>query len=125
MRSSGTTINKIMFAGPTLARLGDPRVAERAGFDVRSPVRRGDIAALLDKTPGVLVVVDGVFNQSLAVGHAELRSAIAAGWQVFGLSSMGAVRAFEMRNLGMIGFGRVYGHCYISRNHRFNQSRNP
>jgi hypothetical protein len=37
-----------------------------------------------------------------------LRAAIEAGWQVWGLSSMGAIRAAEMRSLGMRGFGAVY-----------------
>lgn len=68
------------------------------------------MAALAGAEPGVLVLVDGLFDQSLAVGHAELREAITAGWKVFGLGSMGAVRACEMRHHGMIGFGRVYEH---------------
>jgi hypothetical protein len=42
------------------------------------------------------------------VGHAEIRSAIDTGWQVWGLSSMGAIRACEMRHLGMRGYGNVY-----------------
>jgi hypothetical protein len=77
---------------------------------VRRPVRRRDIEALVASTrrPGVLVLVDGVFHDSLAVGHAEIREALARGWSVWGLSSMGAIRAREMAHLGMRGYGCVY-----------------
>ncbi|WP_425300876.1 TfuA-like protein, partial [Nocardia wallacei] len=33
----------------------------------------------------------------------EIREALEAGWSVWGLSSMGAIRAAEMRLLGMRG----------------------
>ncbi len=56
----------------------------------------------------MVILVDGVFHDSLAVGHAEIREALARGWSVWGLSSMGAIRAREMSHLGMRGWGRVY-----------------
>lgn len=56
----------------------------------------------------MIAIVDGQFHQCLSVGHAEIRLAIATGWQVWGLSSMGAIRACEMRHLGVRGFGQVY-----------------
>jgi hypothetical protein len=99
----------VMYAGPTLA--SSPRARSLvAPFDVRRPVRRRDVPELLASQPvaGVLVVVDGVFHDHLAVGHAELRDALAAGWKVWGLSSMGAIRAREMSPLGMRGYGEVY-----------------
>ena len=34
--------------------------------------------------------------------------AIEQGWTVFGLCSMGAIRAYELRNFGMKGVGKVY-----------------
>jgi hypothetical protein len=46
------------------------------------------------------------------VGHAEIRAAISAGWSVWGLSSLGAIRAYEMRDLGVKGYGRVYQRFY-------------
>lgn len=56
----------------------------------------------------MIAIVDGQFHQCLSVGHAEIRLALATGWQVWGLSSMGAIRACEMRHLGVHGFGQVY-----------------
>jgi hypothetical protein len=98
-----------LFAGPTLA--ASPRARELAKhFRVRPPVKRFDVEKLVATrgTPGVLVVVDGVFHDTLAVGHAELRDALRRGWRVWGLSSMGAIRAREMATLGMRGYGEVY-----------------
>ncbi len=99
----------VMYAGPTLASSERARALVQE-FDVRRPVRRRDVPELLAShpVPGVLVVVDGVFHDHLAVGHAELRDALGAGWKVWGLSSMGAIRAREMSPLGMRGFGAVY-----------------
>ena len=96
-----------MFVGPTLN--GSSRLAESSGIRVLPPVKRGDIDRLVStRRPGVAVIVDGQFHQSLSVGHAEIRSAIAQGWQVWGLSSMGAIRACEMKHMGMRGYGEVY-----------------
>lgn len=101
--------NVVIFVGPTLAPSARARDLARP-FRLRPPVKRLDVTKLLaeGKKPGVLVIVDGVFHDTLAVGHAELRDALGAGWQVWGLSSMGAIRAREMAPLGMRGFGRVY-----------------
>jgi hypothetical protein len=109
-----------LFAGPTLAASPVARRALRgSGVRVRPPVVRGDVARLVERaerargasrgrSPGVIVVADGLFHDRLAVGHAELRGALRAGWRVWGLSSMGAIRAREMAPLGMRGFGRVF-----------------
>lgn len=73
------------------------------------PVKRSDLINLIHSySPSKLVIVDGSFHESLAVGHMEIRTAINNGWIIHGLSSMGAIRACEMSHLGMIGYGRVY-----------------
>lgn len=95
----------VLFAGPSLP----PALPVTAGVAIARPAGRGDIARLVARRrPGVLALADGVFHQTLAVGHAELRDAVTAGWQVWGLSSLGAIRACEMRYLGMRGYGTVY-----------------
>jgi hypothetical protein len=103
----------VLFAGPTLAASAHGRTLTR-GVRVRPPARRDDVAAIVQahavarKPPGVIVLADGLFHDTLAVGHAELRAALRGGWRVWGLSSMGAIRAHEMVSLGMRGFGRVF-----------------
>lgn len=96
-----------LFVGPTLN--GAASVAKESGVRLLPPVKRGDVERLVaTRRPGVMAIVDGQFHQCLSVGHAEIRLAIAAGWQVWGLSSMGAIRACEMRHMGMRGYGEVY-----------------
>lgn len=99
-----------LFAGPTLHRaLAIKKELPLCGIEVRPPMRRGDLPrAIAKRQPGVVVLVDGVFHSFLAVGHAEIRSALAAGWSVWGLSSMGAIRAREMMHMGMRGYGEVF-----------------
>jgi hypothetical protein len=106
---SAINSNCLVFAGPTLVGAETRPTGPGDGIEVLPPVRRGDIETLVaTSTPGVIAIVDGFFHQCLSVGHAEIRSAVAAGWQVWGLSSMGAIRAYEMRDLGVRGYGRVY-----------------
>jgi len=99
----------ILFAGPSTYGLQRAALL-RDGVQLRPPVRRGDVDRLVkaESTPGVLVICDGVFQSVPAVSHAELCAAIDAGWQVWGVSSIGAIRAFELRDEGMRGFGYVY-----------------
>lgn len=101
-------LSMIIFAGPSLNQVSVAHI-ETMGHDLRQPVRRGDVrACLMESDPTTIVIVDGVFHHFLAVGHEELIDAIAAGWEVWGLSSMGAIRAFELRDFGMSGYGQVF-----------------
>ena len=100
-----------MFAGPTLARARKFGIACLDGIEVRPPIRRGELESLVraSASPRTAIIVDGVFHLGqLAVSHAEIRTAIERGWQVWGTSSMGAIRAAEMLSLGMRGFGAVF-----------------
>jgi hypothetical protein len=98
-----------LFAGPSTYGL-DRAALLRDGVRLRPPVCRGDVERLAEAAsmPGVLVICDGVFQSVPAVSHAELCAAIDVGWQVWGVSSIGAIRAFELRDEGMRGFGNVY-----------------
>ncbi len=102
-------INAIkIFAGPTL--FGTGLLDQNApGVEWLPPVRRGDVEQLLtNKTPvGSMAIVDGTFHSYPSVSHHELRHAIEAGWTIYGLSSMGAIRACEMAHLGMRPWGQV------------------
>src|SRR5438094_645965 len=91
-----------LFAGPTLARARAIRPElDLGGVHELPPAQRGDVPRLVREhaTPGVIAIVDGKFHQVLAVGHMEIRNAIAAGWTVWGMSSLGAIRAREMHHL--------------------------
>ena len=56
----------------------------------------------------IIGIIDGVFHQSPAVAHKEIMKALDKGITVVGGCSMGALRASELDDLGMIGVGEIY-----------------
>lgn len=80
--------------------------------DYRPPIVRGDLAKLPKKTVAV-GIIDGVFYNETAVAHKEIIAVMKKGVKVYGSSSMGALRAAELAEFGMIGVGRIY-ECYRS-----------
>jgi hypothetical protein len=98
-----------MFAGPSFGGYDQLVSDARRSAEILPPVQRYDVERLVaTHPPGVMILVDGYFQQCLSVGHAEIRDAVLAGWSVWGLSSLGAIRAYEMRDIGVKGYGRVY-----------------
>jgi hypothetical protein len=97
-----------IFAGPSLSGRHATDLANNC--TVLPPVIRGDINQLIAEKgkPGTIAVIDGYFDDELAVSHQELCAALDQGWQIWGMSGMGAIRAYELRYEGMRGYGRVY-----------------
>jgi hypothetical protein len=109
-----TSKKVIVFSGPTSANI-DMELFSVENLLMLPPVKRGDIAKLIkqsDTDPGVIVIADGTYFSFPAVGHIEIRDAMSLGWKVWGICSMGAIRAYEMRDMGMRGFGFVYEQFY-------------
>ncbi|MBO9706534.1 MAG: hypothetical protein J7474_13640 [Arthrobacter sp.] len=98
-----------VFVGPTRSPVLD-QAQNSDRIIIHGPARRGSITELLEdeELPGVISIVDGTFHSYPAVGHKEILAAINAGWSVWGLSSMGAIRAAELQSHGMRGFGAVF-----------------
>jgi hypothetical protein len=71
------------------------------------PVRRGDLPKLPDSVR-MVGIIDGVFLNESAVGHREIIDLLKRGVTVVGGGSMGALRAAELQDLGMIGVGRIF-----------------
>jgi hypothetical protein len=94
----------VIFLGPSLP-VEEARVILDA--DYRPPVKRGDIAAIPPEVD-VVGIIDGVLLNDAAVGHREILSLLDRGVKVFGASSMGALRAAELADFGMVGIGRIY-----------------
>ncbi|MBN4059202.1 hypothetical protein JYT22_00960 [Endomicrobium sp. AH-315-J14] len=72
------------------------------------PVKRDDLLADVEAGVNVVVILDGKFQQSLAVSPSEILDALRSGMRVYGASSMGALRAAELYPQGMVGVGRIY-----------------
>jgi TfuA protein len=71
------------------------------------PVRRGDIERLPQGTRTV-GIIDGEFHQNLAVSPKEIVALLDRGVQVYGASSIGALRAAETHRYGMTGVGSIF-----------------
>lgn len=100
--------NVYLFAGPSM---NDFKTSIKlSSITLLPPAKRHDIKSLVEAADsrGVILLADGNFHNVLSVGHQEIRQAIEDGWEVWGLSSMGAIRAAEMKDFGMKGFGFVY-----------------
>lgn len=74
----------------------------------KRPIQRGDLNQALKENPNIIGIIDGVFHQNSAVGHKEILNVMKKGIEVYGASSMGALRASELDTLGMTGIGYVY-----------------
>ncbi len=96
----------IVFTGPSLNHEEASRILEA---EYHPPVKRGDILkAIQEGSVDVIVIIDGIFYPEPAVAHREIIEALKRGIKVVGGSSMGALRASELDELGMIGVGYIY-----------------
>jgi len=95
-----------VFLGPTL-----PVDAARSVLEAvyLPPVRHGDVWRVAAYgNPSAIGIVDGFFEHVPSVWHKEILWALSQGVPVFGASSMGALRACELEQFGMVGVGRIF-----------------
>ena len=95
----------IIFLGPSLSHEEAKTILNA---DYRPPIQRGDITLILNENPNIIGIIDGVFHQQPAVSHREILEALKRGITIVGGASMGALRASELDDFGMIGVGYVY-----------------
>lgn len=97
----------VVYLGPTMP-WSDAR-ALLPDAVLRPPAAQSDIVSVVDElSPTAILLVDGVFTQSLSVWHKEILYALERGVAVYGSSSMGALRVAETALYGARGFGRVF-----------------
>jgi hypothetical protein len=97
----------VVFTGPSIHPKDAVKILKA---DYRPPVGRDDVIKALQDKPDVIAIIDGVFHQKPAVSHKEILRALKEGVTVIGGASMGALRASELDDFGMIGVGRVYSY---------------
>jgi hypothetical protein len=99
-------VKAVIFLGPSLPV---PEAKEILDAIYLPPARQTDfLTATVNLRPDVIGLIDGVFLHSLSVWHKEILYALNRGVLVFGASSMGALRAAETAEFGMIGVGEIY-----------------
>lgn len=94
----------VIFLGPSLPLA---EAVKHLDATYMPPVKRGDLPALPQGVDAI-GIIDGVFMGEAAVGHREILDKLRAGVKVLGGGSMGALRASELKDFGMVGVGKVY-----------------
>jgi hypothetical protein len=95
----------IVFVGPTIPVREARRVLDAV---YRPPVSQGDVLGACAEGCQAIGIIDGYFERAPAVWHKEILWAMASGIHVFGAASMGALRAAELHEFGMVGVGSVF-----------------
>ncbi|CAN5873921.1 hypothetical protein BH11MYX2_BH11MYX2_40790 [soil metagenome] len=100
----------LVYVGPTLSLAEVARLLPSAL--VQPPAAVGDLLRLVlgpaRERPARIAIIDGYFERMAAVWHKEILRAIEVGIEVWGASSMGALRAAELAPFGMRGVGAIY-----------------
>jgi hypothetical protein len=96
----------VVFAGPTIPAQDRARLP---GAVYLPPAEQGSfVRAMRDHAPEAIALVDGAFGRVPAVRHKEILWTLAQGVRVYGAASIGALRAAELADQGMEGFGLIY-----------------
>ncbi|MDP5217179.1 TfuA-like protein [Ruegeria sp. 2205SS24-7] len=99
----------VVFVGPTL---GQRAISEILQAEILPPVRQGDVYRVARENPRAIGIIDGYFEGVPSVWHKEILWAMEQDIPVFGSASMGALRAAELADFGMIGVGRIFEDYY-------------
>ena len=96
----------VIFLGPTLS------IEKAKGFldaDYRPPAKKGDILQLMPTSVKTVGIIDGYFLQDYPPTPIEVYNLLRKrGVMVFGSSSLGALRAVELKKFGMVGIGKIF-----------------
>jgi hypothetical protein len=95
----------VLFAGPSLP---PSEVAAPGELRVLPPAAQGDVYRAARERPWGIGIVDGFFEHVPSIWHKEILWAMSEGIHVFGAASMGALRAAELADFGMVGVGRIF-----------------
>ncbi len=96
----------LVFLGPTLPLSEAAQVLDAIYLQ---PAAQGDILLAAHAfRPRAMILIDGQFEDRPAVRHKEILWAMAQGIVIIGAASMGALRAAELNEFGMIGVGVIY-----------------
>lgn len=97
----------LVFAGGSIFR-------EEADFHADQvwcgPAEQGDIAAAILDGFETILIIDGYFYTKIPCTTLEVMVALEQGINIFGTAGIGALRAVELDQCGMVGMGYVYNY---------------
>lgn len=97
-----------VFLGPSLPKERAEQILGTTEARIFPPAAQGDIYCASRSRPRAIVLIDGYFNEVPAPWHKEILWALSNNIPVIGAASMGALRAAELDQFGMIGLGEIY-----------------
>ena len=95
----------VVYAGPTLSH---EEITQHIDCVCLPPIKHRDILQVLPNKPDAIGIIDGYFEGAPSVWHKEILYALDQGVHVYGSSSMGALRAAELHQFGMVGVGQIF-----------------
>lgn len=95
-----------IFTGPTLDK--KTILENLRSAIIHPPVARDDLFNISFSEGDKVLIIDGYFETRPSVAHFEIIDLIENGVAVFGASSMGALRAAELQDIGMVGIGKIF-----------------
>ena len=96
----------VIFLGPTLSI---DKAKEILDADYRPPAKKGDLLKLIPTAVKFVGLIDGYFLQDYPPTPIEVYNLLRKkDVLVFGSSSLGALRAVELKRFGMIGIGKIF-----------------
>lgn len=98
--------NPHIFLGPSLSIEEAKKILPNAYY--HHPIRCGDLLRLLRLNPKKVLIIDGCYEFTGSIWHKEVCLALELGIEVYGAASMGALRASELHQIGMIGIGQIF-----------------
>ena len=99
----------LIFCGPSICSKEKKQLKSRFGhIEWMPPIKRGDVELALSQNVKEILIIDGYFENENPIWQRELFKALQEGVTIFGSTSMGALRAAELSEYGMIGIGEIY-----------------
>ncbi|MFE5199030.1 TfuA-like protein [Streptomyces sp. NPDC056601] len=95
-----------VFTGPTAA--GPSAKDLIPSCHLYPPAQHGDFFRHEFSDGDVVVLIDGLYHAKAPIRHKEILETLSSGAIVIGSASMGALRAAELHEFGMIGVGRIF-----------------
>lgn len=96
----------VVFLGPTMPI---EKAKEILDAEYKSPAKKGDFLRLITSNIRIVGLIDGYFLQDYPPTPIEVYNLLRKkGVTVYGSSSLGALRAVELKNFGMIGIGKIF-----------------
>ena len=96
----------VIFTGPSLRPCEAMKTFDKATY--KPPIKRNDAINAYQNGAKIIGIIDGVFFSNVAVSPRELIHLLEKGVILIGGASMGALRAAELDEYGMIGVGKIY-----------------